>query len=137
MDENVDEKVKRSEGLRLPVIQLVFSGAAALIWCFFGKLSAVVYVLLGAATWWIPTLLLSVALLIALRGDVSAKVLGWLFGAGELLKMVIGGSLLAWVIVASSYQFLPIFTGFLAAQMAIWCMPLVSNVWRTKRVNVQ
>lgn len=136
MDGNVDEKVERSEGLRLPIIQLVFSGLAAVIWCFFGKLSAVVYVLLGAAAWWIPTLLLSVLLLIALRQNTSGKVLGWLFGAGELLKMVMGGSLLAWVIVASSYQFLPIFAGFLAAQMGVWCMPLLSNVWQ-KRVNVQ
>lgn len=136
MDDNVDQKVERVEGLRLPIIQLVFSGIAAIVWCFFGKLSAVVYVLLGAAAWWIPTLLLAVSLLIALRQQMSVKVLGWLFGAGELLKMVMGGSLLAWVIVASSYQFLPIFTGFLAAQMGIWCMPLLSNVWRTKRVNV-
>lgn len=136
MDGNVDEKVKPSAGLKLLLVQLIFSAVAAVIWCFFGKLSAAVYVLLGAAAWWIPMLLLSTVLLVALEQNASTKVLGWLIGAGELLKMVIGGSLLAWVIVFSSYQFLPIFVGFFAAQVGIWCMPLLSNFWRSKRVNI-
>ncbi len=117
----------RANSLKIAGIQLVCVVLAALAWVLLGKWTSGVFTLVGGLALIVPTLLLAIYLYATLT-NASPKRLALQFCLGELAKLTVTALVLGLVMVKQPAALFPLLSGFGAAVIGTWCVPLFMPV---------
>lgn len=117
----------RAKALKIAGVQLICVALAALSWVLFGKWTAGMFTLIGGLALIVPTLLLAIYLYATLS-NTSPKRLALQFCIGELAKLTVTALVLGLVMVKQPAALFPLLSGFGAAVIGTWCVPLFMPV---------
>lgn len=117
----------RAKSLKIAGIQLACVLLTALLWFLFAKWTDGALVMIGGAAQILPALLLAFYLYATLH-NVAGKRLALLFCVGEFAKLIVTAAVLGLVMATYPHALFPLLSGFGAAVIGTWLVPLFMPV---------